>query len=166
MAVVPVVRSRIATVDRGLPLNDLKTLEQVIYESVVGLAYVAVMLLVIGAIALVLASIGVYGVLAYSVIERTHEIGIRMALGAQPRDVLRLTLGRGALLVGIGVLIGLPVAGILAQLLASLLFGVQATDLAMFSLTTSVLVLMALLASYIPARRATKVDPTVALRYE
>jgi putative ABC transport system permease protein len=166
VSLIPLARARIAGLDRQLPIDEAKTYAQVIHESVVGLGYVAVMLMVMGVIAFILATIGVYGVLAYSVAERTHEFGVRMALGAQPGDVLKLTLGRGILLVAIGTLIGLPISGVLAHLLASLLFGVQAMDFAMFSMTTAALVTAALLASYIPARRATRIDPTVALRYE
>jgi putative ABC transport system permease protein len=166
LTLLPQVRAAIAGIDRQLPLDEAKTFAQMIHESVVGLGYVAVMLMVMGIIALVLATIGVYGVLAYSVVERTHEFGIRMALGAKPADVLKLTLGRGVLLVAIGTLVGLPLSGLLAHLLGSILFGVQASDPTMFAVTTMALAGAALLASYIPARRATRIEPTVALRYE
>jgi putative ABC transport system permease protein len=121
---------------------------------------------VMGVMALVLASIGVYGVMAYAVTERTHEIGVRLALGAQPRDVLRLVLGKGVLLTSIGLLIGLPVAIGLAQLLANLLYGVTSSDLATFIGVTAVMSAVSLLACYFPSRSAMQVDPIVALRHE
>jgi putative ABC transport system permease protein len=160
------VRSRIASVDPDQPIFDVLPLDKVISNEILGLSYVAVMLTVMGVMALVLASIGVYGVMAFSVTERTHEIGVRMALGAQQRDVLRLVLTRGVLLTLLGLVIGLPVAFMLARLLASVIFGVSATDLVIFCGGTAVMTAIALLACYVPARRAMQVDPMVALRYE
>ena len=165
-AIIPAVRAGIASVDADQPIYEIKTLDRLISESVVGLSYVAVLMGALGVIALVLAAMGVYGVMANSVAERTHEIGVRLALGAQPREIVRLVLSRGMLLLGIGTAIGLPVSFVLARLLASLLFGVSATDAAIFSGTTIFLALVALAACYIPARRAMRVDPMVALRYE
>ncbi len=163
---VAAVRSQIAAVDPNQPIFDIFTLQRVIHNQILGLSYVAVMLGVMGVIAVVLASVGVYGVMAYSVAERTHEIGVRMALGAQPRDVLRMILRRGVALTAIGLGIGLPISLVLARFLASLLFGVGASDSLTFVGITVLLAVVALTSCYLPARRATQVDPLVALRHE
>jgi putative ABC transport system permease protein len=119
-----------------------------------------------GVLALVLAAVGLYGVMSYSVAQRTREIGIRMALGAGRGNVMGLVLKQGVTLVSAGVVLGLGAAFAVTRLLASLLFGVSAVDPITFIATSGLLVVVALLASYVPARRATKVDPIIALRYE
>jgi putative ABC transport system permease protein len=163
---VPAVRSQIAAVDLDLPLFNIKPLDKVISESIVGIAYVAAMMGVLGIIALVLASVGVYGVMSYAVTERTNEFGIRIAMGASANDIQKLVLSKGTLLTLIGMGIGLPIAFGLATALSSLLFGVRVGDPMVLIGLPLVLGAVATFACYLPARRAVRVDPIVALRYE
>ena len=166
LAFVSAVRSKFAAIDSELPIYEVKSLDVVINESIVGIAYVAAMMAAIGVIALVLASVGVYGVMSYSVSERTHEMGIRMAMGASGAAIHRLIIGNGMLLTMSGIVIGLPLAFGLARALSSLLFGVSAADPFAFIGLPLILASVAALASYLPARRAVRVDPLTALRYE
>jgi len=162
----PAARAAIAEIDPNLPLDSVKPFDRVILESIVGIGYVATMMAILGAIALVLASIGIYGVMSYAVTERTHEIGIRMSLGAETRDILSMVLRNGVLLTAIGLAIGLPAAIFMARALSGLLFGVDAADPAALVGLPFLLAAVALLACYVPAHRASRVDPLQALRYE
>ena len=163
---VGVITREIHSLDKDLPVTEITTLEDILAREVSPKRFNTGLLSIFAALALLLAAIGVYGVTSYTVAQRTHEVGIRMAIGAQRRDVLKLFMGEGLKLVLAGIAIGLAGAFALTRLLASLLFGVSATDATTFVLVAIALLLVALLACYIPARRATKVDPLVALRYE
>lgn len=160
------VTNAIHQVDKDLPVNEVATFESLLARESSPRRFSAVLFATFAALALVLAATGVYGVLSYSVSQRTHEVGIRMALGAGGRDVLRLFMGQGMMLVLLGLVIGIAGAFALTRLMASLLFGVSTTDLSTFVVVSIGLVLVGLFACYIPARRATKVDPLIALRYE
>jgi putative ABC transport system permease protein len=153
-------------VDKDQPVSDIRTMEDILSESMARQRFSMLLLGIFAAVALVLAAVGIYGVMSYSVAQRTREIGLRMALGAQRSDVLKLVVGEGLKLVLIGVVFGLVAAFILTRVMASLLFGVSATDPTTFVAISLVLISVAVLASYIPARRATRVDPMIALRYE
>jgi putative ABC transport system permease protein len=141
-------------------------MDQVLLESTARSDFNTTLLTIFAGLALLLAAIGIYGVMSYAVTHRTHEIGIRMALGAQRGAVVKMIVGNGLMLALIGIGVGIAGALALTRLLASLLFGVSPTDPATFVVITLLLLAVALLACYIPARRATRVDPTTALRYE
>jgi predicted permease len=160
------VRREVAAVDPDQPTADVTTLEQTLSQSVAPRRFNMLLLGVFAFIALLISTVGVYGVVAYSVTQRTHEVGIRMALGAQRGDVLRMVIGQGLKLALIGVAIGVAGALALTRFLASLLYGVKPTDPLTFIAVSVILIAVALLACYIPARRASKIDPMVALRYE
>ena len=160
------IRNEILAIDHDLPIYNIRLMTDRLAQSVLPQRFNMLLLSVFAGLALVLASIGIYGVMSYTVAQSTREIGIRMALGAGQREVLRMVLGQGLALVLIGIIIGLAAAFGFARLMESLLFGVHATDFVTFAGVSLVLVLIALLACYLPARRATKVDPMVALRYE
>ncbi len=150
----------------GLPVGHVRTMEQVVAQSTQQQNFNMTLLVIFAGLALLLGAIGIYGVLAYSVQQRTQEIGIRLALGAERRDVLRLVVGQGFILAAVGAVVGTAAALGLTRFLGSLLFGVKPTDPATFAGVAILLVAVALIACYIPARRATKVNPLVALRYE
>jgi putative ABC transport system permease protein len=166
IALAAVARAQVRSVDADQPPYDMRTLEQLISDNVSGVEYSARMMFVFGVVALVLSASGIFALMTYSVTQRTHEIGVRMALGAQRADVLRLVVGYAIKLAIIGLAIGVPLALALTRALSSVLFGVVRIDTPVFALFTLLLALVAALAAYIPARRATQVDPMVALRYE
>jgi len=165
-AAITSVRNEARSLDPNLPLFDVKTMNEHMQLSLFPARVAATVLAVFGFVALTLAIIGIYGVTSYSVSQRTREIGIRMALGAEHKDVLRMILGNGLKLAALGVVIGLVGAVALMQVLTSLLFGVQPAYWLTFGLVSGGLMLVALLACYVPARRAAKTDPLKALRYE
>lgn len=160
------VRNEILAIDKDQAAYNVRTMGQLLSDSISLRNFSMLLLLLFACLALTLASVGIYGVMAYSVSQRTHEIGIRLALGAQSSDVLKMIVGQGMLLAAIGIAIGLGVALTLTRLLSSLLYGVSATDPVTFTGIALLLAGVAFLASYIPARKATKVDPMIALRYE
>src|SRR5439155_11991265 len=164
-ALVPAMREAVRSLDPQLPLN-FRTLDQVFSSSLDQRRFSLVIFGVFGTAALLLAAMGIYGVTGYAVAQRTQEIGLRMALGAQTGDVLKLVLRNGMSLAFIGAAIGLAGAYALTRVMSSLLFEVVPTDLATFTIVSVGLIVVALLACFIPARRATRVDPLVALRYE
>ena len=166
MSLVAAARSQILAVDRNQPIEDIKTLARLFVDEASPFRFAAVLMLVFGAIALILSAVGVYGVMSYSVVQRTHEIGIRMALGAQQTDVLRLIVGQGIKTTALGLAIGLPLAWSLNRLMANVLFGVVLLEYSILIGLVSLLAVVAFLASYFPARRAMRVDPMQALRSE
>ena len=166
MAMAPAVHKSLAAIDPDLPLDTVETYAQFMHEKVVGMIYVAVLLGVNALVALVLAAIGIFGVMANLVGERTREIGVRLAMGARRSDVLRMILRRATILTGTGLVIGLLLAFALANGVANLFYGVSPTDPAVFGSIAAAIAAIALISSWIPARRAASVDPIVALRDE
>jgi len=153
-------------VDPTIPVYDIRTMQDRMKDSLARQRFSTIMLGAFAVFALILAVVGVYGVVSYLVTQGTHDIGVRMALGAQRSSIVRMVIRQGMELTGAGVIAGLIGAAALTRVMASLLFGVSATDLVTFSAVPVILAAIALLASYLPARRATQVDPVVALREE
>src|SRR5207245_6432301 len=158
------VRNAIWSVDKDQPVANIDSMENIVAGAVARQRFSMLLLAIFAGLALVLAAVGIYGVMSYTVAQQTREIGIRIALGAKRRDVLKMTVKQALKLVGLGLAIGLPSAFILTRVMSSLLFGISATDPITFVSISLVLTGVAMLASYIPALRATKVDPMVALR--
>jgi putative ABC transport system permease protein len=160
------VRNAVRAIDPKVPISNVRTGEEILAVSIGPRRFTMFLLASFAGLALILASVGLFGVLSYLVSQRTHDIGVRLALGATPRDVFRLVVGRGMLLAGSGAAAGLAAAFWLSRALQALLFQVRPTDLITFATVVVVLLGVALIACYVPARRATRVDPVVALRYE
>jgi putative ABC transport system permease protein len=165
-SLAPAIRNEVSQIDRDQPISNVGTMEQIVAATVAPQKFATWLLAVFAACAMLLAAVGIYGVMAYSVTQRTHEIGIRMALGAGRQDVLRMVVSQGMKLAFIGVALGLAGAFALTRLMSSLLYGVSATDPFTYGGVSVLLAAVALLACLIPARKATRVDPMVALRYE
>ncbi len=166
LSLAAAVRNQVKSLDSELPVSQVGTLEERFATAVAQPRFRTTLIALFAVLALVLASVGIYGVIAYSVTQRTHEIGVRLALGAQTGDVLKLVFKQGAVLAVIGVVIGVGASFALTGLLEKLLFNVSPTDPLIYGGIAVLLTAVALLACYLPARRATKVDPLVALRYE
>jgi predicted permease len=160
------VREAVWSIDKDQPVSNIRSMEEIFSESIARQRFSMLLLGIFAGVAMLLGAVGIYGVVSYSVAQRAHEIGVRMALGARTSNVLRMIVGHGLKLVLIGVAIGLLAASILTRLMESLLFGISATDPVTFVAIPVLLVGAATLASYIPARRATRIDPLRALRYE
>jgi putative ABC transport system permease protein len=166
LTLIGAIRNDVRALDRELPIDKVKTLDQFLAESVAQPRFNTLLLTLFACVALILTAVGLYGVMAYSVTQRTREIGVRVALGAQTGDVLRLVVGQGMKLTLLGAALGLVLALALTRVMKSLLFGVSPTDPLTFALITTALILVALTACFIPARRATRIDPMTALRAE
>jgi putative ABC transport system permease protein len=160
------VRKEVQAMDANAPVFAVRTVEEYLSRSVASTRFNMTLLAAFAAVALVMTAVGLYGVIAFSVSQSTREIGIRVALGAQGRDALRLVMGQGMMLTLMGIVLGLAAAYGLTRVMAALLFGVGATDPVTFAGVALLLGLVAALACYVPARRATKVDPIIALRYD
>jgi putative ABC transport system permease protein len=165
-AMTNAVRQAFRTFDRESPISNVQTLQRVWVDSTARQRFGTWLLGLFAALALCLAGIGIYSVMNYAVAQRTHEIGVRMALGAQRRDVMKFVVTQGMKPALLGIVIGMAASFGLTRLMRSLLFGVSATDPLTFAVIALLLALVAILACWLPARRATKVDPMVALRYE
>ena len=165
-AIVPAVKRELSNLDPDQPVSDVRTMGQVMADTVARARFNTLLLALFAGLATLLAAVGIFGVMNYSLTMRTREIGLRMALGAQPRKVVMLMLKQGLVLTLIGTAIGLAGALALTRLMSSLLFGVDAADPATFAVIVVLLVVVSLIASYLPARRAARIDPLIALRAE
>lgn len=165
-SIAAAVRAQLRSLDSRIPLYEVKTMNDVLANAAAQPRFSTFLLIVFATVAMVLAGIGIYGVMAYSVTQRTHEIGIRLALGAERRDIFRLVLGQGLKITLIGVALGIAASFALTRFMSSLLFGVSETDPLTFIAVSVILTAVSLIACYVPARRATRVDPMIALRYE
>jgi putative ABC transport system permease protein len=166
ISLISSVRTQIFAIDRDQPIEDIKTLSQLFVDETSPFRFAAVLISVFGGIALVLSAVGVYGVISYSVAQRTHEIGVRIALGASRKDVLRLVVGQGLKTAALGLAVGFPLAIALSRIMVNQLFGVVSLEYGVMIGLMMLLGAVAILSSYIPALRATKVDPIVALHQD
>jgi putative ABC transport system permease protein len=160
------MREVIRRADPGIAMRGVNTLEEEVVESIAIVRILGILMGVFGMVALALSSVGVYGVLSESVAQRTREIGIRLALGAYPGDLMKLVLGQALKLTGIGLAIALPISFVASRAMASLVFGIVGTDFTVLLGFTTLLLVVALAAGYLPARRAMRMDPMTSLRYE
>jgi len=168
-SILPSARNVVASMDRDLPIYDVKTMDEYLASTLTTPRFQSTLLQAFGGLALLLTAVGLYGVIAYTVEQRTREIGVRMTLGASRSQVVQMVLKSGLQLTGIGVAAGLVLSFIAAKFatsLSSLLFGIKPTDVVTFSAVVGIVAVVSLLACYIPAYRASKVDPIIALRYE
>ena len=165
-SLLPEVRAAVWSINGNLPLADVRTLDAILAQSMARTSFTLVMLAIAAAVSLALGVVGIYGVISYIVSQRTHEIGVRMALGADRGDVRRMVLRQGVVLTGTGVVIGLVSAVGLTRFISSLLYGVEATDPVTFAAVAALLTAVAFVASYVPALRASRTDPLVAIRFE